>query len=480
MTSARLTALLGLAAAAIVLRADAYEVNAWPAVVLQRDSSGQEQSWSALGPCLFSEPSPEPDTGLATGFRPFYVVVSNDTSVKTDLLYPIFYYRRYSDSQEWSIFKLVNGGAVDAGAAKAAGPTDKNFDVWPFYFSREAKDPADSYHALLPFYGTMKGRLGFRRLSWVLFPGYVEVVNKDRHSTFTPFPFVKVVRGSATGFALWPLFGFTRGPGPAKDSYYLWPLIWNNTLAPKPDAPEGSAPGKQFGFIPFYTRDTAPGSINENYLWPFFGHTEVTAPYRYSEKRYFWPFLVQGRGDDRLVNRWGPFYAHSDAMGLDSKWVVWPLWHRQSWVDADTTQTKTRFFYFVYWSLEETSVSHPAYAHAYKRHFWPVLSIWDNGTGTRQLQFPSPLDVFFPNNPDMRVAWTPLFSIYRYDHRPSGETRSSLLWGALTWRRDPSRSLTEFHLGPLMGMHRRPEGQNWSLLGFDFGAKLGDDRQAKR
>ena len=27
---------------------------------------------------------------------------------------------------------------------------------------------------------------------------------------------------------------------------------------------------------------------------------------------------LQGRGDDRLVNRWGPFYTHSIAKGIDT------------------------------------------------------------------------------------------------------------------------------------------------------------------
>jgi len=322
--------------------------------------------------------------------------------------------------------------------------------------------------------------MGFDRLSWAPFPLYVETVKKGTHVTYVPWPVVKVIQGSENGFALWPLFGVTTGPAPARHSFFLWPLIWDNTLEPRPDAPEGAAPGTEFGFLPFYTRETAPGMISENYLWPFFGYTERTLPYRYSERRYFWPFFVQGHGDDRLVNRWGPFYTHSDIKGTDTTWVGWPLWHRKTWVDGDIRQTKTQFFYFVYWSLDEASVSRPAAAPAYKRHLWPLLSVWDNGAGSRQVQFPSPLEVFFPDNPDMRETWTPLFSIYRYDRRPTGETRNSLLWGAVTWRRDASQDLVEFHLGPLIGMRRRPGGPGWSILAFDFGAKPGNDKQPNR
>ena len=234
------------------------------------------------------------------------------------------------------------------------------------------------------------------------------------------------------------------------------------------------------GFLPFYTRETAPGYVSENYLWPFFGYTERTIPYRYSEQRYFWPFFVQGRGDDRVVDRWGPFYTHSNIKGTDSTWVGWPFWHQTKFADGDIAQKKTQFFYFLYWSLDEQSVSRPNAAHAYKRHVWPLVSLWDNGAGSRQMQVPSPLEVFFPDNPDMRETWSPLFALYRYDRRATGETRTSLLWNAVTWRRDITGRLSEFHLGPLFGMHRRPSGESWSILGFDFGTKQSHDRAATR
>jgi hypothetical protein len=480
MRLARITALLGLAAASAAFRAGAYEVNVWPGPVLQMDETGNVQSWSALGPFLFSGQSPGPEAGRTAGFRPLYVVTSGGGCVKTDLLYPLFYYRQYSDGYKWSVFDLINGQGTDTDVARVGVPTDRHFDIWPIYFSHEAADPAQTYHALLPVYGTIKYRLGYDRIFWAPFPLYVETAKKGKVVTYIPFPIVRLVRGTENGFGLWPLYGETSGPGPARHLFIAWPLFWDNTVEPGPDAPAGTAPGTQFGFLPFYTRESDPGSISENYLWPFFGYTEKTAPYRYSERRYFWPFLVQGKGDGRLVERWGPFYTHSDTKGVDSTWVAWPFWHKSTWVDGDIRQAKTQFFYFLYWSMDESIESRPAVAHAYKRHIWPILSIWDNGAGSRQVQFPSPMDVFFSGNLDMPVVWTPLFSIYRYDHRPTGETRTSLLWGAITWRRDAGDDLAEFHLGPLVGMRRRAGGPVWSFLGFDFGPKSDKGKEANR
>ena len=71
----------------------------------------------------------------------------------------------------------------------------------------------DTYHALFPIYGTMKYRLGFDRLSWALFPLYVESVKKDTTTTYVPWPILRFIRGEENGFAIWPLFGSSDGPG---------------------------------------------------------------------------------------------------------------------------------------------------------------------------------------------------------------------------------------------------------------------------
>jgi hypothetical protein len=481
MNYVRLTALIGLVAVALPLAGRAYELNEWPVYVAQKDPDGTTRSWSGAEPFLFSEQAPAPDAGTTAGLRPFYVTLTGGGSVKTDILYPLFYYRKYPEGNyKWSILSLINDEGLESKTTDAGGPKDKHFDVWPFYFSHETGDPIDTYHALFPIVGTIKYRLGFDKLQWAPFPIYVETVKKDTRTIYVPWPIFSVVSGAANGFAVWPLYGSTKGPGVASNTFYLWPLAWNNVLEPKLDSPAGTPPGTEVGFLPFFTRETAPGYISENYAWPFFGFTERTSPYRYSEERYLWPFFVQGRGEDHYVNRWGPFYTHSLIKGEDNTWVGWPFWHRKTWVDDDIRQTKTQFFYFVYWSLEQESVTRRNAAHAYKRHIWPFASIWDNGAGSRQVEFPSPLEVFFPDNPDMRAAWTPLFSVYRYSHQPTGEERTSVLWNAITWRRNEGEGLVELHIGPIVGMRRAPGGNRWSILGFDLGSSGNKDRIAKR
>jgi hypothetical protein len=82
-------------------------------------------------------------------------------------------------------------------------------------------------------------------------------------------------------------------------------------------------------------------------------------------------------------------------------------------------------------------VANPAAAPARKVHFWPFISLWDNGAGRRQWQVFSPFEVFFPTSAEMRESWTSLFAIARYDRRGPDDERGSLFWGLLKWERHP-------------------------------------------
>jgi hypothetical protein len=487
----RTTALLGLAAA-LAVRLTGEEHNAWPVRVTQIDAAGTPRSWMSAGPFWFEKPAE--GGGTVSGLRPFFVRTANTGGElrEATVLYPLYLYRQDSEVYSWSIFQLINRSGPRAGTVTAPneGAGREALDVWPFWFSRDTGSPETSYRALFPVAGTLKHRLGYDRLAWTLFPLYAQAEKHGATTTLTPWPFIRTTRGTEQGFAFWPLFGWRDKPGEFHHQYYLWPLIWNHTRQPEPDAPANTAPARQAGFLPFYTSSTRPGFVDKNFVWPFFGYTERTVPYRYHETRYLWPFAVQGRGDARYVNRWGPFYTHSIMKGVDKTWVLWPAWRQSEWTDDAIAQTKTQFLFFLYWSLEQRSTTNPAAAPAEKTHLWPLFSAWDNGAGRRQFQLFSPLEVFFPSNRQVREAWTPLFALYRSEQRDPGYSRHELLWGAVTWRRTPTQR--EFHLGPLFSVESRPAGRRialgngllglkrspatggWRFFWFDFSSKPDD------
>lgn len=452
------------------------EANWWPFSVLHTDEATGAESREILGPLIFTRSGPPEQHG----FRPVYMQSTVDGVTVGNFLYPFFTWRRQADYRTFSFFKLVN---TRTDLTDAAHP-DHRFDVWPFYFSRETDDPALNYQALFPLAGVIKHRFARDRITFAAFPLYSHTEKGGKHVTHAPWPLLRFISGEGHhGFEFWPLYGRSASPDDYDRRFWLWPLGYHSVTSlaePVSDV--------KLGFLPFYSRDTGPGYIRENYAWPFFGYTHRTAPYRYDERRWFWPLLVQGRGDDRLVNRWAPFYTHSVIKGTDKTWHLWPLHRRQRWEADGVAQEKTQLLFFLWWSLKQKSLAHPAAAPAHKTHLWPLFSSWDNGAGQRQVQALSPFEVFFPGNTTVRQLWTPLFALYRYDRQSDDTVRHALLWNAVTWQRTPSGRA--FQLGPvasyhadarqqrlalghgLIGLRRKPGERLWRPFLFDFTARV--------
>ena len=175
------------------------------------------------------------------------------------------------------------------------------------------------------------------------------------------------------------------------------------------------------------------------------------------------------------MTRYGPFYTHSVTKGIDKTWVMWPVYREKRFADAGIAHRQRQVLYFLYYSLQQQSLTNPSAAPAEKSHLWPLYSTWDNGAGRQQLQFPSPLELFFPDNERVRQSWSPLFALYRHDQRAPGFVRDEALWGLLSWSRTPDRG--EFHLGPLFSVETSPDGKRVALgnglIGFRRSADKG-------
>ena len=466
--------LLFAAALAPLLRGA--ERNAWPLSVAWADErTGEVTAQQGVGP-FFAERTAADGTTTRL-WRPFFLHQKKGERETAYFLYPFFTWQRDGNDSWFSFFQLAN----QRHERSFDGHPEDRFDFWPFYFSRQTGDAATSYRAVFPIAGTIKHRFGKDELSWTAFPLHLRVVKDGRRTDYAPWPFIRLTDGAGHhGFEFWPFYGDVARANDYRRRYWLWPLIYQqetNLSAAQPNV--------SIGFLPFYARATAPGYVDENFLWPFFGFTDRTEPKRYHETRYFWPFLVQGRGDERTVNRWAPFYTHSVVKGYDKTWVLWPLLRQATWSGRGAAVERTQLFYFFYWSEEQRSLAHPAAAPASKRHLWPLLSVWDNGAGRRQFQLLSPFEVFFPNNQPVRELYSPLFALYRYEQRAPGDTRWSLLWSLVSRRR--SATEREFHLGPLfstlatpaagrrvalgnglLSWRRAPGASRWQFSLFDF------------
>src|SRR5688500_1184565 len=184
--------LLALGAAAVVARAQPFarETNFWPGPVRYQSPTTGEVSWTGAGPFLFRKPA-DAEGNIASGFRPFWVQVQNRQGEMRAgyLLYPLFSYTVQEDTYRWSVFELVRSWdrRASAGAPESVFDLREEFEVFPFWFSRQSGDPELSYRALFPIYGTVKNKLGFERLSWTLFPLYLENEKRGAVTTSTPW-----------------------------------------------------------------------------------------------------------------------------------------------------------------------------------------------------------------------------------------------------------------------------------------------------
>lgn len=460
---AALTALM--AAHHATVSAAAAERNLWPLVVEREHavpgSVQPARSVDALGPFAFHQSASDPSDSFG-GLRPLYLERrdSGGSLSEAFLLYPLLRYRADPNGRSWSFINLINAAFSGPTGTEAASGVRK-LDVWPIYFSRLAEDPGASYRAVFPLVGSIPKRFGHDRISWVLFPLYGRFEKRGTTTLTLPWPVIKVLSGDGhSGFELWPLYGSRGKPGAYQERFALWPLGYDHVTLNG-----ANVIGRKTGVLPFYAREVAEGYRSETFLWPFFGYVDRTVPYLYRARNYLWPLWVNGRGDDRKVDRWAPFYSRSVIKGTRKTWVLWPLWREISWTEGTLAHHRTQLLYFLYHADVQRRADGVGAASASKVHFWPIASGWNNGAGKKQWQVLSPFEVFFPKNETVRISWSPLFALYRYNQTQPGETRHVALWNAISLYRNRSEKSGAFHLGPLVSSEHDPQHRRLALLG---------------
>ncbi len=422
-------------------------VNFWPVLVAEGEGDahafGHNYERWAGGTIFFFD---EPANGINTrGFRPIHTRMTDPKSgqIRGHVLYPLFNYRIEDNYFNWNLFYFLN--------FRRQNPEEQTditeFNVFPFIFYRKSPDPERSYFGLFPIAGHVKAKFGNGRIDWLLFPFYGKFQENNVTTLTVPWPFIKIMSGEGNhGFELWPLYGSRHKDGAYREKFILWPFVMTKDEKLWLDRPE-----ELRAYLPFYFRHTTATFENKSYPWPFVGHTDSSFP-RYQETRYFWPLFVQTRGDNRYINRWGPFYTHSIRKGVDKTWVMWPLYRKQTWIEQDLAMRKTQFLYVLYWNLTQERPGMADGPRATKTHFWPISSYWNNGAGDIQLQLLSPLEPIFPYNRAVRSLYSPLFAVYRYERKGDDFARANALFNFFTYRREAGTTQTDF--GPLVGWRK--------------------------
>jgi hypothetical protein len=412
-----------------------------------------------------------------TAVRPVAVEFFDDhrESWEVFIAYPYFRFQQDPYRKKWSLFSIIES---EHGVRNKDRPYER-FRVFPFIFYQETGDPATSYSGVFPFAGSIKQFLIWQEFSWTFFPLFAEFSRGGVKRHYVAWPFISWLSGpGAEGFSVWPLAGDLRVENRYEYRYFLWPLIYSRI-----DQFDQERPRERYGFLPFYAREESVNVMDETYFYPFFGYRTEYEP-RYDEVRYFWPFLVQGRGY-KYINRWAPFYSHSLVHGRDKTWFMWPFVKLETWQEKGLRMEQQRFLYFLWRRQAQYSLDNPALEPVEKISLLPLGTYWSNGAGKKQFQLFSPLEPIYQNNKVIRAVYSPLFAIYRWEQVEPGHQRYSVIYDMLTVENHGERRHWQF-MGPLLeetvqpefremrllrgllGMAERPDGRTLSLFWQDI------------
>lgn len=418
------------------------EANDWPFVV--RHAAGPFFPWPevrAAGPFFALEERP---TGRMVTLRPLWIQASDKARnrSRTHIFYPLLNLHSGASFHRGHILNLVRWSKQ--------GEAPLSLEVFPFFFSRS--EPGARTLALWPLAGTLHQRFGRDRIDFVAWPAYVRTLRDGERRDHYLYPFFSHLRGpDSQGWGIWPLWGRFEKSGDYRHQWAMWPFYYHYF-----DDLDQPVPYERFGLWPFYTRETAEGLKSESWVWPIFGITRESDPRpAYVEHRYIWPFVVRGAGEERHVERWLPIYSRERSPGREEVWWAWPLWKEERLEEAGRIRERQTFLYFLY--RDERQVL--ATGEARLNTLWPLWGYWEDGAGRSQLQVFDPLTVFFPSNPVVKDAWSPLFAVFTIEEQ-EGARRVSLLWDLCVWERGPAAE-RRFQLGPLFHWE---SGQGWSLL----------------
>lgn len=379
-------------------------------------------------------------------FKPFFYGIYSSTPeyTETHFLYPLLKHKQSPEYELWNFLNLIQYKH----SHDCFGGSCKKFDIVPLLSLRYHDNPHCFSGAIFPLGGKIYNYFGYDSIKWIGFPLYLNQTKGDISRTSLPWPFIRWQRGpNAGGQGFWPLAGHFWEKGKYDNTYFLWPLGYHNT-----DYLHDNTIQIKKGFLPLFALESAPNKQSTSIAWPLFKKISQTNP-TYNEIQYLWPFIIQGKGEDKYINHWMPLYSHSINKGIEKKVFLWPLIQRKSWKEKSLLIDQQQLLYFLIWSQRQYRADSPDKLFAQKTHFWPLYSYWDNGEGRKQFQMFSPLEVFFPCNTIIREVYSPLFSVFRYNRESCGQIEQSLLFNIIKSEHGPKGE--QFSIGPIFNFESR-------------------------
>lgn len=413
--------------------------NIWPLFYYEEDADLGLLEWHALGPIVSYSREPE---GRLTGVRPLYTCWRDEPGDEWDLkfLWPI---GKYEESDAVSAFRLLPL-YYHIALTKPDGEVDTDYALFPFVFGGSSEPDEESYFALFPLGGRVRGLLGVDEIRFFLFPLYSHTIEEDYERWNFLWPIVAHTTGPGRdGFRVWPFYGRVEKPGSFSHTFWFWPFYNRTRLQPDSEFPID----KEL-FFPFYASEDGPRRRVRAVLWPLFSHT---VNWEQDIERWDapWPVLRYAEGPDLHMRHFWPFVGYRREGRSESSFVLWPLC--LSWRDrAEEYESSRRWVLPIYFG--ETKRWFATDNSARYLRLWPLFDYTRDEDGGKQFNL---LSLWWFRDPDgFERNYAPLWRIYQYREDGTG-SRSNFLWRLYQRERRPGYKAVEI---PYLFSYRNVEG----------------------
>lgn len=423
----------------------------WPFFDYRSSPATGYSNLSILGPLFKREHSGET---TKTAIRPLFFNVATPESEESDILYPIASTSSGGGNTDTQVMKIYQRRVSRADT----GEEQKSTMLFPVYISGTSEKHGP-YRSFFPIYGDIYDRFWRDEYHYTLFPLYGRTVKNGTTTTNWLYPLFSTISGEKEeGFHIWPLYGEASKEGVYAKRFVLWPLFTSESLGLNSDNPTENR-----YLLPLYASSESPQRSSTHIPWPFCGVVK-DGEGRVIERDFLWPFWLTAEGKDYSIRRFVPFYAESRVKESSSRWLMWPLYRKESIESPSFRQEKQSLLYFLF-SRSDESWPETGKDRA-KSALWPLYAWKRDEEGVRSLTLPALAEAVIWND-GLERNWAPLWRLFiaRWDEK--GNNAVSILWN-LYWQERRDKELA-WELSPLVSYRSTLAGREFRLLKGMFG-----------
>lgn len=212
-----------------------------------------------------------------------------------DLLYPLAATRATPERrQTWLLW-------MGRGRADRDGASDSGFGA---AFRGQTAD-GQSYRGVFPLLGSFRGRFGFDRIRFWMWPLFAQGDRGSYRETQILWPFLSFGRGGGHfKLRLWPLFGIEREAGRYDHRFLLWPFVhwWRERL-------DSDSPEHALWILPLYGRRDRGAQHTRAWLFPLLAYQWNDRDASARRLDLLWPLFSRAHERGRSLLAVQPFYV---------------------------------------------------------------------------------------------------------------------------------------------------------------------------